>query len=79
MISRGLIVEMSGSKSSRDLSYVILRPDQLPDVHRLLYESFLLDEPMTSHLQLCQVCERNIEISFVDATPSLVVGLSVVD
>ena len=54
------MLEMPGSRSVSELSYVIVRPDKLPDVHSLLYESFHLDEPMTSHLQLCQV--RNIFI-----------------
>ena len=43
------------------LSYVILRPQQLPEVHRLMYQSFHLDEPMTNHLQLCQVIESNLK------------------
>ena len=35
--------------------YEILRSHQLPIVHKLLYESFFVDEPMTRHLGLCQV------------------------
>jgi len=40
--------------SLNQLSYLVLRPQQLPDVHRLMYQSFHRDEPMTNHLQLCQ-------------------------
>jgi len=36
------------------LNYLVLRPHQLPEVHRLMYQSFHRDEPMTNHLHLCQ-------------------------
>ena len=38
-----------------NLSYEIVRPNQLPQIHRMLYQSFHLDEPMTKHLKLHQV------------------------
>ena len=41
--------------SVTDLSYFILRPGQMAEVHDLMYQSFHLDEPMTNHLKLCQV------------------------
>ena len=54
---------MTGSSSEPLLDFSVLRPNQLGDVHRLMYQSFHIDEPMTSHLQLCQVrgCERDCE------------------
>ena len=42
-----------------NLSYEIVRPNQLPQVHRMLYQSFHLDEPMTRHLKLHQVCKNS--------------------
>ena len=48
-------VEMSDNKLETDLSYLVIRPHQMAEVHRLMYESFHLDEPMTNHLKLCQV------------------------
>ena len=38
-----------------NLSYEIARPHHLPQIHRLLYQSFHRDEPMTHHLKLHQV------------------------
>jgi len=40
--------------SLNPLSYLIVRPHQLPQVHGLMYKSFHRDEPMTNHLHLCQ-------------------------
>ena len=41
--------------SVTDLSFLILRPGQMAEVHGLMYQSFHLDEPMTNHLKLCKV------------------------
>ena len=52
---------MPGSKAPLDISYVVLRPHQLAEVHRLMYQSFHLDEPMTSHLKLCRVRSKYVD------------------
>merc|ERR1712183_426472 len=42
------------ARNMRDISYTIVRPHQLPEVHKLMYQSFHKDEPMTNHLGLCK-------------------------
>jgi len=42
------------STKKRNISYSIVRPHQLPEVHKLMYQSFHKDEPMTRHLGLCK-------------------------
>merc|ERR1712002_864731 len=42
------------AKNMRNISYTIVRPHQLPVVHKLMYQSFHKDEPMTNHLGLCK-------------------------
>merc|ERR1712215_120731 len=36
----------------KNISYLIVRPHQLPEVHKLMYQSFHQDEPMTKYLGL---------------------------
>ena len=53
-------------------SYTIIRPDDLPQVHRLMYQSFHLDEPMTKELGLNEVREESsfrIMLSVVREVP----------
>merc|ERR1711936_1515855 len=42
------------STNKKNISYLIVRPHQLPEVHKLMYQSFHRDEPMTKHLGLCK-------------------------
>ena len=49
--------ETNGINLKENVLYEIVRPNQLPQIHRLLYQSFHLDEPMTKHLQLHQVSD----------------------
>ena len=48
-----------------NLSYEIARPHHLPQIHRLLYQSFHRDEPMTHHLKLHQVQCSDLQTSDV--------------
>jgi len=41
-------------KTARAIRYEIVRPHLLPVVHKLMYQSFHVDEPMTKHLGLCK-------------------------
>jgi len=34
------------------LKYEIVRPNSLPSIHKLMYQSFWVDEPQTRHLEL---------------------------
>ena len=54
--------------SLNPLSYLIVRPHQLPQVHGLMYKSFHRDEPMTNHLHLCQVREYFEVLWFLKAS-----------
>ena len=55
----GMMMMSIAQDDSYDFSwparYEIVRPHQLAIVHQLLYESFYVDEPMTRHLDICQV------------------------
>jgi len=42
------------ARNMKNISYTIVRPHQLPEVHKLMYQSFHKDEPMTNHLGLCK-------------------------
>jgi len=37
------------------LAYEIARPISLPAIHKLMYQSFWVDEPMTRHLGMNKV------------------------
>ena len=43
------------TRNKKNISYTIIRPHQLPEVHKLMYQSFHKDEPMTNYLGLCKV------------------------
>jgi len=42
------------TRNKKNIAYTIVRPHQLPVVHKLMYQSFHKDEPMTNFLGLCK-------------------------
>lgn len=42
------------------IKYEIVRPNSLPSIHKLMYQSFWVDEPQTRHLELNKVQKLHI-------------------